>query len=124
MSNSINKSLKINSDLPQHKGQYTYMKSKSIKARFLFTSSEQSADAYYLTGVFIPDPFLCGVIRGRSFAAVNRLEYRRVKEHSKLDSVYFLETLQLEASKLLKINESEVGPAELIYYILSRYKLS
>ncbi|MEC7487213.1 MAG: M24 family metallopeptidase [Verrucomicrobiota bacterium] len=100
------------------------MKSKSSKARFLFTSSEQSADAYYLTGVFIPDPFLCGVIRGRSFAVVNRLEYRRVKEQSKLDSVYFLETLQIEASKLLKIEVSEVGPAELIYYILSRYKIS
>ena len=100
------------------------MKSKSSEARFLYTSSEQSADAYYLTGVFVPDPFLCGVIRGRSFAVVNRLEYRRVKKQSKLDSVYLLETVQLEASKLLKIDVSTVGPAELIYYILRRYKLS
>jgi Xaa-Pro aminopeptidase len=100
------------------------MKSKSSEARFLYTSSEQSADAYYLTGVFVPDPFLCGVIRGRSFAVVNRLEYRRVKKLSNLDSVYLLETLQLEASKLLKIDVSAAGPAELIYYILSRYKLS
>ena len=100
------------------------MKSKSSEARFLFTSSEQSADAYYLTGVFIPDPFLSGVIRGRSFAVVNRLEYRRVKKYSKLDSVFLLETVQLEAAKLHKIEIKSVGPAELIYYILSKYKLS
>ena len=100
------------------------MKSKSSEARFLYTSSEQSADAFYLTGVFVPDPFLCGSIRGRSFAVINRLEYRRVKKHSKLDSVYLLEILQLEASKLLKIDVSTVGPAELICYILKRYKIS
>jgi Xaa-Pro aminopeptidase len=79
------------------------MKSKSSHARFLYASSEQSADAFYLTGVFVPDPFLCGVMKGRSFAVVNRLEYSRVRALSKVDAVYLLEVEQSAAAEQLRI---------------------
>ena len=35
------------------------MKSKSSVIRILYAGSEQSADIFYLTKIFVPDPFLC-----------------------------------------------------------------
>lgn len=99
------------------------MKSKSSHARFLYASSEQSADAFYLTGVFVPDPFLCGVMKGRSFAVVNRLEYSRVRALSKVDAVYLLEAEQSAAAEQLRIPAHAVGPAELIHYYVRKGRL-
>lgn len=92
------------------------MKSKSSVIRVLYASSEQSADIYYLTKVFVPDAFLCVLLGKRSTVVVNRLEYRRVRAQSGCDEVLLLETVQAQAAKVLKIERAAVGPAEMMQY--------
>ena len=75
------------------------MKSKSSVIRILYAASEQSADLYYLTGVFVPDPFLCFVVANRSTAVVSRLEYSRVRAQSNCDELLLLETVQEQVTK-------------------------
>ncbi len=99
------------------------MKNKSSVAQFLYASSEQSADVFYLSGIFVPDPLLCGIIGGKSFAVVSRLEYSRVKAASKLDEVFLQETEIRKAAGALKMELKEVGPTELIRYYLKCNRL-
>jgi len=98
------------------------MKSKSSVIRFLYASSEQSADAYYLSGVFVPDPFLSMVVGGKSIGVVNRLEFGRMKARSKFDEVLFLETVREEAAQALRLESKSVGPAELMRFFADKYK--
>jgi Xaa-Pro aminopeptidase len=92
------------------------MKSKSSVIRILYAASEQSADLYYLTGVFVPDPFLCFVVANRSTAVVSRLEYSRVRAQSNCDEVLLLETVQEQVAKAFEIERGAVGPAEMMRY--------
>lgn len=92
------------------------MKSKSSVIRILYAASEQSADIFYLSRVFVPDPFLCFVVGNRSTAVVNRLEYGRVRAQSDCDEVLLLESVQEQVAKALKIERSAVGPAEMMRY--------
>ncbi|MFQ3226271.1 MAG: Xaa-Pro aminopeptidase [Lentimonas sp.] len=92
------------------------MKSKSSVIRVLYASSEQSADIYYLTKVFVPDAFLCFIVGNRSTAVVNRLEYGRVRAQSNCDEVLLLDTVQALAAKALRIEPSAVGAAEMMRY--------
>jgi Xaa-Pro aminopeptidase len=100
------------------------MKSKSSVIRFLYAASEQSADVFYLTGVFVPDPFLCFVVGNRSTAVVSRLEYNRVRAQSKCDAVLLLETVHEQVAKALQIERSRVGPAEMMRYFAQLNKAS
>lgn len=92
------------------------MKPKSSVIRMLYASSEQSADLFYLTGVFIPDPFLCVVVGKHSTVVVNRLEYARVRAQSTCDVVLLQDTVSAAAATALRIELSAVGPAELMRY--------
>ncbi len=92
------------------------MKSKSSVIRILYAASEQSADIYYLTRVFVPDAFLCFVVGNRSTAVVSRLEYSRVRAQSNCDEVLLLETVQEQVAKAFKVERSAVGPAEMMRY--------
>ncbi|MGJ8650952.1 MAG: M24 family metallopeptidase [Opitutaceae bacterium] len=98
------------------------MKSKSSVIRFLYAASEQSADVFYLSGVFVPDPYLSMVVSGRSYAVVNRLEYGRVKASSKYDEVFLQESVHQEAAKRLKLPVGSIGPAEYMLYFVKVYK--
>lgn len=92
------------------------MKSKSLVIRFLYAASEQSADIFYLSRVFVPDPFLCFVVGKHSTAVVNRLEYGRVRAQSSCDEVLLLETVQGQVAEALKLERGAVGPAEMMRY--------
>ncbi|WP_269525996.1 M24 family metallopeptidase [Coraliomargarita parva] len=98
------------------------MQSKTSEIRVLFASSEQSADVLYLSGVFVPDPFLSLVGPEGSIGVVNRLEYGRVKQLSRYDQVLELDDTRLHAARALKLDVAEVGPAELIRYFAKCYK--
>ena len=100
------------------------MKSKSSVIRILYAASEQSADIFYLTRVFVPDPFLCFVVGNRSTAVVNRLEYSRVRAQSSCDEVLLLETVKGQVAKALRIEPSAVGPAEMMRYFAKLNKAS
>lgn len=97
------------------------MKSKSSTIRFLYAASESSADLLYLSGVFVPDPFLALIAQKKSYAAVSQLEYGRVAKQSKFDEVMLLEAIRKKAAENLQISLEEVGPGELMIYFARRF---
>ena len=92
------------------------MKRKPSFIRAIYAASEKSADLFYLTQVFVPDPFLCIIAGNRSTAVVNRLEFGRVRAQSSCDEVLLLEEVEKLAADTLELESSSVGPAELIRY--------
>ena len=97
------------------------MKCKSSTIRFLYAASDTSADALYLGGVFVPDPFLAIITQKKNYAVVSQLEYSRVAKQSKFDEVMLLETVRLKAAKNLKISISEVSAGELMVYFVQLF---
>lgn len=97
------------------------MKSKSSTIRFLYAASDVSADMLYLSGVFVPDPFLAIVTERKSYGVVSQLEYSRVVKQSRFDEVMLLETIREKAAENLQIELSEVGPGELMIYFAQRF---
>ncbi len=97
------------------------MKSKSSTIRFLYAASENSADMLYLSGVFVPDPFLAIIAKKKSYAVVSQLEYGRVAKESKFDEVMLLEEMREKAAVNLKIPREAVGPGELMIYFAQRF---
>jgi len=97
------------------------MKSKSSTIRFLYASSENCADVYYLGGVFVPDPYLSIVTDRKAYAVVNRLEYTRMRSKSRYDEVMLLEELKPKAAEMLGLPEEDIGPGELMCYFAQRF---
>jgi len=97
------------------------MKSKSSTIRFLYASSDETADVFYLGGVFVPDPYLSIITDKKVYAVVSRLEYTRVKAKSNYDEVMLLEEIRPKASELLGLGESDIGPGELMCYFAQRF---
>jgi len=97
------------------------MKSKSSTIRFLYAASESSADQLYLSGVFVPDPFLAFVAQKKSYAVVSQLEYGRVAKQSKFNEIMLLESVRKSAAENLQIPLETVGPGELMIYFAQRY---
>ena len=83
------------------------MKRKPSFIRAIYAASEKSADQFYLTKVFVPDPFLCVIVGSRSTAVVNRLEYGRVRAQSGCDEVLLLETTKSLAAEALNLKHQE-----------------
>ena len=97
------------------------MKSKSSTIRFLYASSDDSADVFYLGGVFIPDPYLSIITEKKSYAVVSRLEYARVRAKSNYDEVMLLEEIKPKAAEVLGLSLSEIGPGQLMCYFAQRF---
>lgn len=97
------------------------MKSKSSTIRLLYASSENNADVLYLSGVFVPDPYLSIITERKSYAVVSQLEYSRVVKKSKYDEVMLLEEIREHAAENLQIPLAEVGPGELMIYFGQRF---
>lgn len=98
------------------------MKSKTSVLRLLYAASEQSADLFYLAGVFVPDPFIALVHQGKSLAVVSQLEFTRVKATSKFDEVLLLDAVRRDAAKALRLESAQVGTAEMMYHLIKRSK--
>ena len=97
------------------------MKSKSSTLRLLYAASEQCADTLYLSGVFVPDPFLSIIAGKKAYAVVSRLEYARVRARSNYDEVMLLETIRKQAAETLELTEKSVGPGELMQFFAQRF---
>ncbi|MGB0334609.1 MAG: M24 family metallopeptidase [Opitutales bacterium] len=97
------------------------MKSKSSTIRLLYAASENNADVLYLSGVFIPDPFLSIITDKKSYAVVNRLEYARVAKSSNYDEVMLLEEMREHAAENLQMPLHKIGPSELMIYFGQRF---
>lgn len=97
------------------------MKSKSSTIRLLYAASENNADVLYLSGVFIPDPFLSIITDKKSYAVVNRLEFARVAKSSNYDEVMLLEEMREHAAENLQMPLHKIGPGELMIYFGQRF---
>lgn len=97
------------------------MKSKSSTIRLLYAASDDSADSLYLSGVFVPDPFLTIIAKKKSYAVVSQLEYGRVAKQSKFDEVMLLEEIREHAAEMLQMPRAKVGPGELMVYFAQRF---
>jgi Xaa-Pro aminopeptidase len=97
------------------------MKSKSSTIRFLYAASDASADALYISGVFVPDPFLAIITQKKSYAVVSQLEHSRVAKQSKFDEVMLLETVRKKTAENLQISASKVGAGELMVYFVQHF---
>ncbi|MFP4156148.1 MAG: M24 family metallopeptidase [Opitutales bacterium] len=97
------------------------MKSKSSTLRLLYAASERCADTLYLSGVFVPDPFLSVITKDKCYAVVSRLEYARVRSRSNYDEVMLLETIRKQAAETLGCSLKWVGPGELMQFFAQRF---
>ena len=97
------------------------MKSKSSTIRFLYASSEHSADVLYLSGVFVPDAFLSVITDRKCYAVVSQLEYSRVYAKSKYDEVMLLETIRKNTAETLGIDRGKVSPGQIMRYFAQRF---
>lgn len=70
-------------------------------ASLIFANSESNADQFYLSRVFVPDPFLTFVFNKRKYGLVNCLEFDRLKNESALDEILSLEEWIEKAKKRL-----------------------
>jgi Xaa-Pro aminopeptidase len=67
------------------------MATKKTRNVLLYSDTARSADALYFGGVEMHDPFIALSVGGVKYAAVNALEFGRVKRTSDFDSVLSLE---------------------------------
>lgn len=97
------------------------MKSKSSTIRLLYAASAENADMLYVSGVFVPDPFLAIMTDKQSYAVVSQLEYGRVARQSHFDEVMLLEEIRKKAAENLRVEVRDVGPGELMVYFAQRF---
>jgi Xaa-Pro aminopeptidase len=65
-----------------------------VTARLIYAASESSADLYYATRFFAPDPFLCVIeADGTSHLITSSLEIDRAKRTAKVDRVHDLDEI-------------------------------
>lgn len=100
------------------------MKDKDQELYFIYASSEQSADLFYLAGVYLPDPYLSMLFRGQSYAFVNQLEYGRVVSKSKYDHVVLLEQVKQQLADIYNCAPAAVGPALIMRHYCSQFKVT
>lgn len=63
----------------------------------IYAASESDADAFYFSGVFVPDPFIAIATGKKTIGILNALEFTRVARESSLDEVWALEDFIAEA---------------------------
>ena len=101
-----------------------FMKDKDSALYFIYASSEQSADLFYLAGVYVPDPYLTMLFQGQSYAVVNQLEYGRVVAQSNYDQVFLLEQVKQELARMHNCEERAIGPALIMRHYAKKFKVS
>ena len=85
-----------------------------MKIKCLYSSTEKSSDALYLSGISIPDDLLVLVIGRRRIAVVSQLEYSRVKSHSRFSEVYEMSVLKSKLASSSQLQECAIGIPEII----------
>lgn len=94
------------------------MKKENI---LLYASSEKDANMLYLTGVFVPDPFLAFSIHSKKIAIVHSLEYSRLLKRSNFDTLFLYEDCIQEAQKLF--SHTSIQLSHLVLLIAKKYKV-
>ncbi len=74
-------------------------KTEKKTATLLYADCEHSADQLYLSGFFVPDPFVSMVVDGRRIVLLNALEIARARKESTFDEVCSWEEWMKKAEK-------------------------
>ena len=93
-----------------------------MEARLIYAASEDSADLFYATGFFAPDPFL--FLRdqsGESHMVVSILEVDRARRTAKVDHVHEWDTISKHHQK--KFPDEKAGAARLIGFFLQEHTI-
>ena len=88
----------------------------------IYAASESSADLFYATGFFVPDPFL--FVRdnaGLSHIVVSVLEVDRARRSARVDRVHELETLSQRYEQ--RFSDEAGGVAQLIAFFLRELEI-
>lgn len=93
-----------------------------MKLKCLYASSSDCADAYYISGVRIPDPYLSLIVGRHKIAIVNQLEYSRVKKESKYTKVFEVEALKREILDYYNLSNSAFNLSYFVKYFFEFYK--
>jgi len=93
-----------------------------MKLKCLYASSSDCADAFYISGVRIPDPFLSLIVGQHSIAIVNQLEYSRAKKESKYTKVFEYDSLKVEVLKHYNLSENKFSLKYFIQYFFDTFK--
>lgn len=72
-------------------------KKRRVVADCIFADSEHDPDQRYLTGFFVPDPFLSLRVGRKKIGVFNDLEINRAKTESKLDEILSLNEVERSA---------------------------
>lgn len=93
-----------------------------MKLKCLYASSSECADAFYISGVRIPDPYLSLIAGRHTIAIVNQLEYSRVKKESKYTKVFEHESLKVEVLTQYHLSENQFSLKYFIQYFFDTFK--
>jgi Xaa-Pro aminopeptidase len=86
----------------------------------LYADSFTDPDMFYLTRVWVPDPFLAFRVKGKKVAVVNQLEFNRVKKKGDLNEVLLMEQVMNQ----LNIQRGKGATAQLIVALSRHWDVS
>ena len=87
-----------------------------------YSSTKNSSDVFYLSGISVPDQFISIITNKLTIAVVNQLEYSRVYKESNYSEVYEFNSLKTHIIKNLKLDKNKFNYAHVIYYFFKKYK--
>ena len=93
-----------------------------MKLKCLYASSSDCSDAFYISGVRVPDPYLSLIAGRHKIAIVNQLEYSRVKKESKYTKVYELESLKAKIIDHYHLTKGAFNLGHYVKYFFDLYK--
>ncbi len=93
-----------------------------MKLKCLFASSKHDSNAFYLSGISVPDPYISIVAGKEKIAVVSCLEYSRVLKYSNYSRVYEIGALTNNISKKENISQLEFNNAFIIKHFFKKYK--
>ena len=89
----------------------------------IYADSEKSADMLYAVGIFVPDPFIFFIHKGRSFMVVGDLEIDRARATATVDEVICLSEIQCKGRGHSQKKGSLPGAAEVIASLFAARKM-
>ena len=87
-------------------------------ARLIIADSEHNADMLYISGLFVPDPFIAVELNGRWHGLLSPLEVDRVRKKSSLDQIHLDTPWRTEAE-----NKNRSGLAAIAAAFLEEHRI-
>lgn len=93
-----------------------------MKLKCIYASSTDCSDAFYISGLRVPDPYFSLIAGQHKIAIVNQLEYSRVKKESKYTHVFEIEALKSEILKQYHLLNDKFSVNYFVKHFFDLYK--